>query len=79
MELLLKVDEKQAEFFLELIRKFDFVHIQEPVVEELSPEEKSFLDERMQKCQPQNFLEWEAFRREIIECQNLQTGSLPQG
>lgn len=68
MRLTLDIQEDKIAFFLELIRNFDFVRLDEADKFSLHPEHLSILEERLAdyEAAPDNFISWEAVKSNII-------------
>ncbi|MCU0355392.1 MAG: hypothetical protein MUD08_16890 [Cytophagales bacterium] len=66
MELILKVEDSQASFLLELLGKFDFVQVEMP--DRFSMEDEAVLDERIKRCEdPENLISWEDFKKDVSQ------------
>lgn len=67
-QLVLNIKDSHVAFFLDLIRRFDFVKIEnEKGSNELTDHQKNILDERLNNYQnnPDSYLDWEDIKKDI--------------
>lgn len=64
MKIVLEIEEDKIPFFLELIRNFNFVRVEEADKSLLTPEHLAILEERLAayEADPENVVSWEEVR-----------------
>lgn len=72
MKVTINIKDHKAAFFLELLKSFDFVSIenaQELNTNMLTPEEKQLLDQRIAsfKANPDDAMDWDDFKKQMLQ------------